>query len=200
MDFVLPSRLMRDGLYDRDFTVLGNNFTLGDVAGVDCNAEGWTVIDGSVLINGHNATFRNVAFAGPVEIRGNNPRRINDCFGDTLIVFGNDVQIEEQPGGRSRRLERSHSHHEKLRGGAMLNRAAACCADECPRPQGNDRRAQLERHRGYAQHLRYLQLSPGEIAAQVGHRIQNCGAGQQGTAVQGMSAHAAEVTGGHHKW
>jgi hypothetical protein len=52
MDFVLPPRLMRDGLYDQ-------------------------------------------AFAGPVEIRGNNPRFINVCFGDALIVFGKNVRIEE---------------------------------------------------------------------------------------------------------
>jgi hypothetical protein len=48
-----------------------------------------------VLINGNNATFRNIAFAGSVEVRGNNPRFINVCFGNELVVFGNKVQIED---------------------------------------------------------------------------------------------------------
>jgi hypothetical protein len=83
------------GFYDQDLTVLGNNFTLVGEAGDDCDAEGWTVIEGRVLINGNNATFRNIAFAGPVEVRGNNPRFINVCFGDAFVVFGNNVQIED---------------------------------------------------------------------------------------------------------
>ena len=83
------------GVYEQDLTVLGNNFTLVGEAGDGCGAEGWTVIDGGVLINGNNATFRNIAFGGPVEVRGNSPRFINVCFGNALVVFGNNVQIEE---------------------------------------------------------------------------------------------------------
>jgi hypothetical protein len=83
------------GVYEQDLTVLGNNFTLVGEASDDCDAVGWTVIEGSVLINGNNATFRNITFAGSVEVRGNNPRFINVCFGNELVVFGNNVQIED---------------------------------------------------------------------------------------------------------
>jgi hypothetical protein len=82
------------GIDEQDLTVLGNNFTLVGEAGEDCDVEGWTVIDGTALINGSNATFRNIAFAGTVEVRGNSPRFINVCFGDALVVFGNNVQVE----------------------------------------------------------------------------------------------------------
>ena len=82
------------GVYEQDLTVLGNNFTLVGEAGEGCGDEGWTVIEGSVLVNGNNATFRNIAFEGSVEVRGNSPRFINVCFGDDFVVFGNNVQIE----------------------------------------------------------------------------------------------------------
>jgi hypothetical protein len=83
------------GIYEQELTVLGNNFTLVGEAGDDCDTEGWTVITGSVQINGNNATFRNILFEGPVEVLGNNPRFINVCFGNELVVFGNNVLIEE---------------------------------------------------------------------------------------------------------
>lgn len=78
------------GQFVQDLTVRGNNFTLVGEAGDGCgNANGWTVIEGDVLITGNNATFRNIMFSGKVELRGNNARFINSCFGGELVVFGN---------------------------------------------------------------------------------------------------------------
>lgn len=86
------SILLPAALYDQGLTVNGNNFTLVGVAGNSCgSALGWTVIAGDVLVNGNNATFRNIQFAGSVTLRGNNTRFINCCFDGELIVFGNNT-------------------------------------------------------------------------------------------------------------
>jgi len=82
------------GVFKQNLTVSGNNFTLTGEAGQNCNDQaGWTVIDGKVLVNGNNATFQNIMFAGPVELHGNNAHFINCCFGDKLIVFGNNANV-----------------------------------------------------------------------------------------------------------
>ena len=81
------------GLYDHGLEVRGNNFTLVGEAGDDCGTNGWTEIDGDVLVLGNNATFRNIQFAGLVEVRGNDARFINCCFGDLLEVFGNGALL-----------------------------------------------------------------------------------------------------------
>lgn len=84
------SILLPAGNYDQGLWVKGNNFTLVGEAGESCaRPAGWTVITGDVLVEGNNATFRNIQFAGVVTIKANNPRFINCCFGDELLVFGN---------------------------------------------------------------------------------------------------------------
>lgn len=84
------------GRFVQNLTVMGDHFTLVGEAGDGCgNASGWTVIDGEVLVTGSTATFRNILFRGPVELRGNNARFINCCFGDEFVVFGNGT--EEAP-------------------------------------------------------------------------------------------------------
>jgi len=74
----------------QNLTVMGDRFTLVGEPGEGCqDPSGWTVIDGEVLVNGDNATFRNILFSGRVELRGNSARFINCCFGNELVVFGN---------------------------------------------------------------------------------------------------------------
>lgn len=85
-----------EGLYNQNLTVQGNNFTLVGEAGDDCDDAGWSVIEGEVLINGSNATFRNIVFEGGVQVRGNNARFINCCFDGELVVFGNGIGIENE--------------------------------------------------------------------------------------------------------
>lgn len=90
------------GLFAQDLTVRGNRFTLVGEAGEDCaDSNGWTEIDGSVLVFGNKATFRNIKFNGPVELYGNSAKFINCCFGGELLVFGNNTQIGNRgPGNR----------------------------------------------------------------------------------------------------
>jgi hypothetical protein len=76
------------GTFTQSLTVNGNNFALTGVAGDGCDAEGWTVIDGSVAVNGNNAKFRNVKFIGTVEVKANNTKFINCCFDGVLVTFG----------------------------------------------------------------------------------------------------------------
>ena len=77
------------GIYTQSLTVNGNNFALVGAAGKDCSStDGWTVIDGTVLVKGNNATFRNVMFLGTVEVRANNTKFINCCFDGSLVTFG----------------------------------------------------------------------------------------------------------------
>ena len=84
------------GLFDQGLEVRGNNFTLVGEAGDDCDdSEEWTIIGGDVLVLGNNATFRNIKFAGFVELRGNNTRFINCCLGDGLMIFGNGAAFGE---------------------------------------------------------------------------------------------------------
>lgn len=82
-----------EGTYDNNLTVLGNNFTLVGEAGEDCDDEGWTVLSGDVVIDGNNATFRNVIFLGDVQVLANNTRFINVCFGGQLVIFGNNTDF-----------------------------------------------------------------------------------------------------------
>ena len=85
------------GRFVHNLTVMGNNFTLVGEAGDGCDdASGWTVIDGEVLVTGNTATFRNILFSGPVELRGNNARFITSCFGDELVVFGDGAEDAPQ--------------------------------------------------------------------------------------------------------
>jgi hypothetical protein len=82
------------GLYEQDLTVNGNKFTLVGEAGDACDQpEAWTAIGGKVVINKNNATFRNIAFLGPVEVRGNNARFIHCCFKGVLVIFGNNTDL-----------------------------------------------------------------------------------------------------------
>lgn len=77
------------GTYTQDLTVDGNNFTLTGAAGAGCDSpDGWAVIDGNVVVNKNNATFRNIMFVGTVEVRGNNTKFINCCFDGVLVTFG----------------------------------------------------------------------------------------------------------------
>lgn len=87
--------LVPAGLYNQPLTVLGNNFTLVGEGGDNCDVGGWTIIDGNVVINGNNATFRNIGFYGPVEVRGNNTRFINCCLDGVLVIFGNNTDIDD---------------------------------------------------------------------------------------------------------
>jgi hypothetical protein len=87
--------LVPAGLYDQPLTVLGNHFTLVGEGTDNCEVGGWTIIDGRVVINGNNATFRNIAFDAPVEVRGNNTHFINCCFDGVLLVFGNGTDIDD---------------------------------------------------------------------------------------------------------
>ncbi len=83
------------GLYEQPLTVNGNKFTLVGEAGEDCgDLEHWTAIDGKVVVNKNNATFRNIAFLDTVEVHGNNARFIHCCFGGTLMIFGNNADID----------------------------------------------------------------------------------------------------------
>lgn len=84
------------GLYEQNLTVLGNNYTLIGEAGDGCDTEGWSVVDGEVLINGNGALFRNIAFEGTVEIRGNDTTFINCCFDGAITQFGNEVEMTDE--------------------------------------------------------------------------------------------------------
>lgn len=84
------------GLYNQDLTVQGNNFMLVGEAGDECDEPGWSVIEGEVLINGNNATFRNIVFEGGVQVRGNAAQFINCCFDGELVIFGNGIGIENE--------------------------------------------------------------------------------------------------------
>lgn len=87
---------LQAGLYEQGLIVNGNNFTLVGSAGENCGDQsGWTVIIGDVLINGNNATFRNIMFLGDVTLSGNNTHFINVCFGGQLIVFGNNADFDD---------------------------------------------------------------------------------------------------------
>lgn len=86
------------GTYDNDLTVLGNNFTLVGEAGDDCDDEGWTVLSGDVVIDGNNATFRNIIFLGNVEVLKNNTNFINVCFDGELVIFGNNTEFDDDDG------------------------------------------------------------------------------------------------------
>jgi hypothetical protein len=87
------------GVFAQNLTVSGNNFTLVGEAGQSCDDRtGWTVIEGEVLVIKNNATFRNILFAGPVELRGNNARFINCCFGESLLVFANNADFGGHDG------------------------------------------------------------------------------------------------------
>lgn len=84
------------GLYEQGLIVDGNNFTLVGSAGENCGDQvGWTVITGDVLVEGNNATFRDIMFLGDVTLKGNNARFINVCFGGQLIVFGNNADFDD---------------------------------------------------------------------------------------------------------
>lgn len=76
------------GTVAQDLTVDGDNFTLTGAAGDGCAAEGWTIINGAVAINGDNATFRNIKFVGSVQVSGGDPKFINCCFDGVLVSFG----------------------------------------------------------------------------------------------------------------
>ncbi len=87
-------------IYQQNLVVVGNRFTLTGQAAEACSDEGWTVIEGDVLVLGNKATFRNVKFVGTVEVRGNRAAFINCCFDDTLVNFGhmgkkNDAQAND---------------------------------------------------------------------------------------------------------
>lgn len=84
---------LQDGTYDTDLTVEGNNFTLVGVAGENCDADGWTMLTGDIIINGNNATFRNVQFLGSVEVHGNNASFVNVCFDGELVIFGHNTDV-----------------------------------------------------------------------------------------------------------
>jgi len=87
------SILLLAGLYDQTLTVTGDNFTLVGEAGDDCGSGDWTLIAGKVVVNGDNATFRNISFGDPVEVYGSNVRFIHCCFGGELVVFGDETNI-----------------------------------------------------------------------------------------------------------
>jgi hypothetical protein len=79
------------GFHDHGLTVNGNNLTLTGEAGDSCDSEeGWTTIGGTVDVNGSSAIFRNVMFPSPVELRGNAAHFINSCFGENLLVLGEE--------------------------------------------------------------------------------------------------------------
>jgi hypothetical protein len=87
--------LVPAGRYEQDLTVLKNNFTLIGEASDDCGDVGdWTLIKGRVILDGNNATFRNIAFDGPVEVLGNNTHFIYCCFDGVLVLFGNNTGID----------------------------------------------------------------------------------------------------------
>jgi hypothetical protein len=87
--------LIPAGTYNQTLTVQGNNFTLVGVAGDRCDASGWSVITGNMLIDANNATFRNIRFDGTVEVLGNNAHFINSCFGSSLVIFGNNTGFDD---------------------------------------------------------------------------------------------------------
>ena len=80
--------LIGSGLFSQDLTVRGNNFGLLGESGGSCDAEGWSVISGDVLVVGNNATFRNIAFDGDVRVMGRNAKFINCCFDGEFMRFG----------------------------------------------------------------------------------------------------------------
>jgi hypothetical protein len=84
------------GRYAQVLMVEGNNFTLVGRAGEDCDDDGWSEIEGAVVVLGNNAAFRNIAFAGGVEVRGNNAHFINCCFDGELVIFGNGSKITSE--------------------------------------------------------------------------------------------------------
>ncbi|MFB3908802.1 MAG: hypothetical protein ACE15D_10405 [Candidatus Eisenbacteria bacterium] len=86
--------LVHAGFYDQGLTVRGNKFTLVGEAGDDCSdIDSWTVLAGPVVVEGNNATFRNVSFEGPVQVLGNNARFIHCCIGGSMLLFGNNTDI-----------------------------------------------------------------------------------------------------------
>ena len=50
------------------------------------------------VVNKNKATFRNIAFLGPVDVHGNNARFIHCCFEGVLVVFGNNTDIDHMNG------------------------------------------------------------------------------------------------------
>lgn len=84
------------GVYEQDLTVAGNRFTLVGEAGDDCDDEGWSVIDGKVVLTGNKATFRNIVFLGDVQVLGNAAQFINCCFDGELVIFGNATSIRSE--------------------------------------------------------------------------------------------------------
>ena len=84
------------GVYEQTLTVNGNKFTLVGEAGDDCDdLEGWTAIDGKVVVNKNKATFRNIAFLDTVEVQGNTAQFIHCCFDGALMIFGNNTDIDD---------------------------------------------------------------------------------------------------------
>jgi hypothetical protein len=72
--------LLPAGIFNRGLTVKGNNFSLTGNNVENCGSRGQTVIKGDVVINGNNATFRNITFNGNVIENGNGTQFIDCCF------------------------------------------------------------------------------------------------------------------------
>jgi hypothetical protein len=73
--YMLPA-----GIYNRGLTVNGNNFSLSGNKVAACGSANQTVLLGDVVINGNNATFKNITFNGNVIKNGNGTRFIDCCF------------------------------------------------------------------------------------------------------------------------
>jgi len=72
---------LESGVYNKNLTVNGNNFSLFGAAGNNCaDDRNWTILSGDVTINGNNATFRNIKFKGDIYKYGNNIKFNNCCF------------------------------------------------------------------------------------------------------------------------
>jgi len=71
---------LEPGAYNNRLAIERNNFTLIGTAGSSCSSGGWTELKGPVVINGNNATFKNIKFSGAIDEKGNNTRFINSCY------------------------------------------------------------------------------------------------------------------------
>jgi hypothetical protein len=71
---------LHKGVYTKNLIINGNNTLIIGNAGIYCGDSDWSILSGTVTINGNNAVFRNVELGGEIYEYGNNIVYDNVCY------------------------------------------------------------------------------------------------------------------------